>query len=261
MSPSAAVWSIPHRRAMPKPTGYGTRPHALTFHIYNPITLLVPYCGSFLNKLLWPKTRLTLWLLRVTASTTPTERPNWSLCTACVVRNRSSRCWRRWLAALAQTRLPSTYGGTQKPATQKACVRYSRRVPKSTRGSKIVPPPPHARMPGEGHMPCVLELLEAGAHLEKSGPGTALHMATTNDREACVRALIKVGANVDALSCRGHTPLVIHDIACSGTIYYMTRSSPAFCSTRMPIPSAAVWSMPLCRVLWFFSINYLRKKK
>ena len=25
-------------------------------------------------------------------------------------------------------------------------------------------------------------------------------------------------------------------------------------------PSAAVWSMPLCRVLWFFSINYLRKK-
>ena len=26
---------------MPKPTGYGTRPHALTFHIYNPITLLV----------------------------------------------------------------------------------------------------------------------------------------------------------------------------------------------------------------------------
>ena len=109
-------------------------------------------------------------------------------------------------------------------------------------------------------MPCVLELLEAGAHLEKSGPGTALHMATTNDREACVRALIKEGANVDALSCRGHTPLVIHDIACSGTIYYMTRSSPAFCSTRMPIPSAAVWSMPLCRVLWFFSINYLRKK-
>ena len=26
-------------------------------------------------------------------------------------------------------------------------------------------------------------------------------------------------------------------------------------------PSAAVWSMPHCRVLWFFSINYLRKKK
>ena len=26
---------------MPKPTGYGTRPHALTFHIYNPITLIV----------------------------------------------------------------------------------------------------------------------------------------------------------------------------------------------------------------------------
>ena len=26
-------------------------------------------------------------------------------------------------------------------------------------------------------------------------------------------------------------------------------------------PSAAVWSMPLCRVLWFSSINYLRKKK
>ena len=25
--------------------------------------------------------------------------------------------------------------------------------------------------------------------------------------------------------------------------------------------SAAVWSMPHCRVLWFFSINYLRKKK
>jgi len=28
---------------MPKPTGYGTRPHPLTFHIHNPITLLVPY--------------------------------------------------------------------------------------------------------------------------------------------------------------------------------------------------------------------------
>ena len=28
-----------------------------------------------------------------------------------------------------------------------------------------------------------------------------------------------------------------------------------------PYPSAAVWSMPLCRVLWFlFSINYFRKK-
>ena len=26
-------------------------------------------------------------------------------------------------------------------------------------------------------------------------------------------------------------------------------------------PSAAVWSMPVCRVLRFFSINYLRKKK
>jgi hypothetical protein len=26
-------------------------------------------------------------------------------------------------------------------------------------------------------------------------------------------------------------------------------------------PSAAVWSMPLCRVLWFFSIDYLRKKE
>ena len=69
-------------------------------------------------------------------------------------------------------------------------------------------------------MPCVLELLEAGAHqctahLEKSGPGkvptSISHMATTNDREACVRALIKEGANVDALSCRGHTPLMIHD--------------------------------------------------
>ena len=39
-------------------TGYGTRPHPLTLHIHNRITLLVPYCGSFLNKLLWPKTRL-----------------------------------------------------------------------------------------------------------------------------------------------------------------------------------------------------------
>ena len=58
-------------------------------------------------------------------------------------------------------------------------------------------------------MPCVLALLEAGADLEKSGPGTALHMATTNDREACVRALIKEGANVDAFSCRGYTPLMI----------------------------------------------------
>ena len=28
---------------MPKPTGYGTRPHPLTFHIHNRITLLVPY--------------------------------------------------------------------------------------------------------------------------------------------------------------------------------------------------------------------------
>ena len=52
--------------------------------------------------------------------------------------------WRRWLAvlaktrsrknALAQTRLPSSYAGTRKPATQMACVRYSRRVPMSTRG-------------------------------------------------------------------------------------------------------------------------------
>jgi hypothetical protein len=33
-------------------------------------------------------------------------------------------------------------------------------------------------------------------------------------------------------------------------------------SSAVP-PYAAVWSMPLCRVLWFFSINYLydlRKK-
>ena len=28
---------------MPKPTGYGTRPHPLTFHIHNRITLLVLY--------------------------------------------------------------------------------------------------------------------------------------------------------------------------------------------------------------------------
>ena len=60
-----------------------------------------------------------------------------------------------------------------------------------------------------GHMPCVLTLLEAGADLEKCGPGTALHFATTNDREACVRALIKEGATVDAFSSRGHTPLMI----------------------------------------------------
>ena len=58
-------------------------------------------------------------------------------------------------------------------------------------------------------MPCVLTLLEAGADLEKCGPGTALHFATTNDQEACVRALIKEGATVDAFSSRGHTPLMI----------------------------------------------------
>ena len=31
-------------------------------------------------------------------------------------------------------------------------------------------------------------------------------------------------------------------------------------SRSRPSGSAAVWSMPLCRVLWFFSINYFRKK-
>ena len=36
-------------------------------------------------------------------------------------------------------------------------------------------------------------------------------------------------------------------------------SPPLSPSVAVP-PSAAVWSMPLCRVLWFFSINYLRKK-
>ena len=61
----------------------------------------------------------------------------------------------------------------------------------------------------KGHMPCVLALLEAGAELEENGPGTALHMATANDQEACVRALIKEGATVDAFSSRGHTPLMI----------------------------------------------------
>ena len=70
-----------------------------------------------------------------------------------VVRNGSSMCWRRWLAvlaktrsrknALAQTRLPSSYAGTRKPATQMACVRYSRRVPMSTRGfSRTLTPSP-----------------------------------------------------------------------------------------------------------------------
>ena len=55
--------------------------------------------------------------------------------------------------------------------------------------------PPHAGMP------CVLALLEAGADLEKSAPnGNALHLATANDREAIIRALIKEGANVDARS-------------------------------------------------------------
>jgi hypothetical protein len=37
-------------------------------------------------------------------------------------------------------------------------------------------------------------------------------------------------------------------------------SLPLSPSVAVP-PSAAVWSMPRCRVLWFFSINYLRKKK
>ena len=44
-------------------------------------------------------------------------------------------------------------------------------------------------------MQCVLALLEAGADLEKCGPGTALHFATANDR--------------DAFSSRGCTPLMI----------------------------------------------------
>ena len=61
-------------------------------------------------------------------------------------------------------------------------------------------------------MPCVLALLEAGADLEKSAPnGNALHLATANDREAIVRALIKEGANVDARSpsIAGYTPLMV----------------------------------------------------
>ena len=44
----------------------------------------------------------------------------------------------------------------------------------------------------------------------KSAPnGNALHLATANDREAIVRALIKEGATVDAFSSRGHTSLMI----------------------------------------------------
>ena len=39
------------------------------------------------------------------------------------------------------------------------------------------------------------------------------------------------------------------------------RPSPPLSPSVAVPPSAAVWSMPLCRVLWFFSINYLRKKK
>ena len=39
-----------HHTYMPKPTGYGTRPHPLTFHIHNRITLLVPYTYTLLTE-------------------------------------------------------------------------------------------------------------------------------------------------------------------------------------------------------------------
>ena len=54
-------------------------------------------------------------------------------------------------------------------------------------------------------MPCVLALLEAGTDLEKCGPFTA-SIATANDREACVRALIKV---LSTPSLEEVTPLMI----------------------------------------------------
>ena len=54
--------------------------------------------------------------------------------------------------------------------------------------------------------------------------------------------------------------LVVSSLRLDASLFVFPSRERARAQLCLPLPSAAVWSMPHCRVLWFFSINYLRKK-
>jgi len=61
----------------------------------------------------------------------------------------------------------------------------------------------------EGHTPCAIELIKAGAdvNIARSGGVTPLHMAAYKGHEGCVASLIQAGADIHKVTDDGYTPL------------------------------------------------------